>query len=123
MARRVVSLAVTLVLLAGFGSSVWAQGVQTSVVTGTVITADGATLPGATVTVQSPALQGVQTAETDVNGVYVIRGLPPGKYTVTFEMSGMATIKKEADVSLGRTVTVDTTMALSGVSENVTVAA
>ena len=74
-------------------------------------------------TVQSPALQGVQTAETDVNGVYLLRGLPPGKYTVTFEMSGMAPIKKETDVSLGRTVTVDATMALSGVSESVTVAA
>lgn len=123
MARRVVSLAVALVLMAGFGSAVWAQGVQTSVVTGTVTTADGATLPGTTVTIQSPALQGVQTAETDVNGVYILRGLPPGKYTVTFEMSGMATIKKEADVSLGRTVTVDSTMALSGVSENVTVQA
>jgi hypothetical protein len=123
MAKRVVSLAVALTLIAGFGSAVWAQGVQTSVVTGTVTTADGATLPGATVTVQSPALQGVQTAETDVNGVYVLRGLPPGRYTVTFEMSGMASIKKETDVSLGRTVTVDTTMALSGVSENVTVAA
>lgn len=123
MARRVVSLAVALVLMAGFGSAVRAQGVQTSVVTGTVTTADGATLPGATVTVQSPAMQGVQTAETDVNGVYVLRGLPPGRYTVTFEMSGMAAIKKETDVSLGRTVTVDTVMALSGVSENVTVAA
>jgi hypothetical protein len=123
MASRVVSLAVALVLMAGVGSSVRAQGVQTSVVTGTVTTADGATLPGATVTVQSPALQGVQTAETDVNGVYIVRGLPPGKYTVTFEMSGMAAIKKETDVSLGRTVTVDTVMALSGVSESVTVAA
>ncbi len=58
-----------------------------------------------------------------MNGVHSSAACRRAATTVTFEMSGMATIKKETDVSLGRTVTVDTTMALSGVSENVTVAA
>ena len=35
--------------------------------------------PGATITVESPALQGTQSAVTDVNGIYVVRGLPPGR--------------------------------------------
>jgi Carboxypeptidase regulatory-like domain/TonB-dependent Receptor Plug Domain len=123
MARRVLSLAVALTLGLGLASTARAQGVQTGVLTGTVTTADGATLPGANVTVQSPALQGVQSAVTDVNGVYIVRGLPPGQYTVTFEMSGMTPLKKEAAVALGRTVTVDATLQLSGVSEMVTVQA
>jgi Carboxypeptidase regulatory-like domain len=118
-----VSLVCALALVLALGASARAQGVQTSVLTGTVTSSDGATLPGATVTVQSPALQGVQSAVTDVNGVFVIRGLPPGQYTVTFEMSGMATIKKDTPVSLGSTVTVDASMAVAGVSETVNVAA
>ena len=82
-----------LVLLFGLmlaSAPVVGQGLQTGVITGTVTTPDGLSLPGATVTVASPALQGTRTAATDVNGNYVIRGLPPGDYTVTVEMNGMA---------------------------------
>jgi hypothetical protein len=38
---------------------------------------------------------------TDVNGIYVVRGLPPGDYTVTIEMDGMATVKRPASRSDG----------------------
>jgi Carboxypeptidase regulatory-like domain/TonB-dependent Receptor Plug Domain len=88
-----------------------------------VSSSDGLTLPGATVTVQSPALQGVRTVVTDGNGNYVIRALPPGTYEVTFEMAGLATKKEKAIVELGRQTTLNTTLALAGVQEEVTVTA
>ncbi|MEO8077307.1 MAG: TonB-dependent receptor, partial [Acidobacteriota bacterium] len=100
-----------------------AQGLQTGVVTGTISSSDGLSLPGATVSVVSPALQGTRTAVTDTNGNFVIRGLPPGNYTATVEMSGMATRRETIVVALGRTTTLDSMMTVAGVNESVQVAA
>lgn len=100
-----------------------AQGLQTGVITGTIRSSDGLSLPGATVTVASPALQGTRSAMTDLNGNYVIRGLPPGNYMATIEMSGMATRTDKVVVALGGTTTLDATMMVAGVSESVQVAA
>src|SRR5436190_11069024 len=59
----------------------------TGTITGTATTA-GAALPGATVTISSPALQGVRTTVSGANGDYVFPALPPGKYSVTAELEG-----------------------------------
>jgi Carboxypeptidase regulatory-like domain len=123
MCRLLKSTACALTLLLSAAATAGAQGVQTGILTGTVTSSDGLSLPGATVTVESPALQGSQTAVTDVNGNYVFRGLPHGEYRVTFEMGGLSTVGKTARVELGRTVTVDATLAIAGVAEEVTVAA
>jgi len=107
-----------------FASRVAAQGVQTGTLTGTVRSADGLSLPGATVTVASPALQGQRTAVTDVNGVYFIKGLPPGTYSVTFELSSFKPIaQKDVTLGVGGTVEVSQTMALAAVTETITVSA
>jgi hypothetical protein len=115
------SLAWALALVAGLASVTHAQGLQTGVITGTITSNDGLSMPGATITITSPALQGTQTAVTDVNGIYVVRGLPPGEYVVTVEMDGMATVKRPTRVELGRTVTLDVGMAPAAVAEQVTV--
>ena len=57
--------------------------------TGTV-TFDNAPLPGATVTISSPALQGTRTTTTDVNGNYNFAALPPGQYSVQFTMEAIS---------------------------------
>ena len=116
-------LALATMTAASGARSAAAQGLQTGVVTGTVRSSDGLSLPGATVTVTSPALQGTRSALTDLNGNYVIRGLPPGNYTATIEMAGMATRTEKVVVALGSTTPLDATMALAGVSESVQVAA
>jgi hypothetical protein len=113
-------LALATVLLSNVA---FAQGVQTGVLTGTVIDNDGLVLPGVSVTVTSPALQGSRTAVTDANGVYSVRGLPPGNYTVQFELAGMRTITAEQRVDLGLTARVDATMQLATLTESVTVTA
>lgn len=100
-----------------------AQGRQTGALTGTVVDSDGLVLPGVTVTVTSPALQGARTAVTDSNGVYTIPGLPPGHYTLTFELSGMRTVTAEQRVDLGLTARVDITMQLATLTETVQVTA
>jgi hypothetical protein len=110
-------------LVLALAAPAFAQGVQTGVLTGTITTADGLSLPGATVTVSSPALQGTRTAVTDVNGNYVIRGLPPGQYTIAIEMSGMTTRREQTVIALGRTTTLDSVMAIAGLEEQVQVVA
>ena len=70
------------VMLALAPAAAFGQGVQTGTLTGTVKTADGASIPDAAVVVTSAALQGERTAVTDVNGVYSIPSLPPGTYTI-----------------------------------------
>jgi hypothetical protein len=109
--------------LAG-STAAWAQGVQTGTVTGTVVDQQGGVLPGVTVTVTSPALQGARDTVTDANGVYSLPGLPPGRYTVQFELDGMATVTRpETVVPLGGVASVDATMGIASLTETVTVTA
>ena len=104
-----------------------ATGVQaqtTGRILGQVVDAQGAALPGATVTVSSPNLQGVQTQVTDSEGNYRFLSLPPGRYTVKVELASFKTAEQgNVDVGLDRTVTVPITMQLASVTESVTVTA
>lgn len=102
--------------------SVFGQSSQTGALTGTV-TSDGAPLPGATVTVTSPQLQGSRTAVSDANGNYNIAGLPPGDYTVRVELSGLQTVTRSTRVTLGGTARVDANLSVSAVTESITVTA
>jgi hypothetical protein len=117
--RRVVTLA----LLALTSAGAFAQGTQTGVLTGTVTDQAGLVLPGVTVTVTSPALQRSRTTVTDENGVYTVRGLPPGQYSVRFELLGMRAIDAAQRVDLGLTSHVDARLQLDSVQELVTVTA
>ncbi len=121
--RTWTSAAAVLIALTLGPNAVFAQGVQTGIITGTVTSEDGLSLPGATVTVTAPTLQGSRSTVADVNGNYVIRGLPPGEYEVTLEMSGMRPRKEQTVVALGRTTTVDAQLSLAGVAEAVQVVA
>src|SRR5687768_5149122 len=94
----------TLVVFAALllvGVSAFAQG-TTANLTGQV-SQDGAGLPGVLVTLSSPALQGVRTTYTDVNGNYTFGALNPGEYTVKFDMEGMSSATRTVRVGLGQT--------------------
>jgi hypothetical protein len=49
--------------------------------------------------------------------------LPPGNYTLKFELSGMQIVTREAQVQLSQDTLADATLGIAGVSENVTVTA
>jgi hypothetical protein len=93
--------------------TVLAQGLQTGTLTGSVVDQANLPLPGVAVTVTSPALQGARTVATDANGVYVVPGLPPGTYTVRFELAGMRPADASPRIDLGRTSSVDAVMQVS----------
>ncbi len=115
--KRHALFAVAILLMAG---SLFAQ------TTGTLIgnvTSDGAPLPGVTITVASPQLQGTRMAVSDVNGNYRIGALPPGPYTVVFELEGMQAVTRNVTVNVSGTSRADAAMVLSAVSEAITVTA
>ena len=114
-------LAVFAVLLL-VSASLFAQGMITGQLTGTV-TSDNAPLPGATVTITSPNLQGVRTTVTDANGNYNFAALPPGPYTVKVELAGLQTVTRSVNVTLSGTARVDADLRVSAVAEAITVTA
>ena len=101
----------------------WAQGIQTGVLSGIVRDQQDLPLPGATVRATSPALQGERTAVTDAIGAYIIRGLPPGNYTVRFQFTGTSDQVQEIAVPLGGVAELDATLRLAGLQEAVQVLA
>jgi hypothetical protein len=108
-------------LILGCAGNAFAQGVQTGTIRGAVRDQQNLAVPGVTVTATSPALQGPRSTVTDTDGLYVIRALPPGDYQVRFELSGFATITRDAVVPLGLTVVQDALMRAAGVAETVQV--
>ena len=78
--KRPLVFATWLIILPSNGAaSLIAQGVQTGTVRGTIADPQGAPLPGVTVTITSPALQGQRTAVSDTAGTYSFTQLPPGE--------------------------------------------
>ncbi len=69
--------------------SVLAQA-PTGDLTGRVM-ADGASLPGVTVTATSPSLQGSRVVVTGANGAFKLAFLPAGEYQITYELEGFST--------------------------------
>jgi hypothetical protein len=91
-------------------------------VRGYVKDAQGAVLPGATVTATSSALLAPVVGVTDGAGYYRLLNLPPGTYTVAAELAGFSTFRREGILMrAGLTVTVDIALTLGSVSETITV--
>ncbi|MEI6666554.1 MAG: TonB-dependent receptor [Acidobacteriota bacterium] len=117
---RVWLLALTVLAVA---TSALAQGNPTGTISGHVTDPDNLALPGVTVTVASPMLQGARSAVTSANGDYIIPFLPAGDYSVTFELQGFASSKQVVSVKMADRLPVNIKLALASVSEVVTVTA
>jgi hypothetical protein len=96
---------------------------QAGEIAGVVRDASGAVIPGVTVEAASPALiEKARTAVTDEQGLYRIIDLRPGTYTVTFSLSGFATVKREGiELSAGFTAPVNAEMKVGALEETITV--
>src|SRR5947207_12470575 len=119
---RVATFLLSLAFVAGAAAAPSAQGNPTGTISGHVSDPDGLAVPGATVTVASPVLQGLRTATTSSNGDYIIPFLPAGDYEITFEPQGFKTVKRTIGVKMAETQPLNITFALAAVAESVTVA-
>ncbi len=86
-------------------------------------TSDGAPLPGVTVTISSPNMQGTRTAVTGDAGGYNFGAIPPGEYTVRFELAGMQPMTKRVRIGVGQTGRADADLKVAAVAEAITVTA
>ena len=122
--------------LAGSGTRSWvdvrvrvgaavAQTVSatTGAINGKVTDATGAVLPGVTVTIASPSMQGIRTEVTNEDrGVYRFPAIPPGEYKITYELAGFETVIREGiRVGLGFTATVNIELKVAASRKRVTV--
>src|SRR5256712_5495918 len=125
MKRRGFHIVVALAACLLASTYAFAQGggaSTTGSINGKVADSSGAVLPGVTVTASSPSLMGVQTAVSDTSGNYRFPALPPGSYTVTFELPGFNTLKREnIQIAMGFTATVNVELAVASLQETVTV--
>src|SRR5215475_10544465 len=96
---------------------------QTGSISGKVTASDGSALPGVTVEAKSNVLPQPRVTTSGGQGEYSLPQLIPGTYTVTFTLSGMQTVTRNATVLLNQNTPVDTKLSVQGVSETVTVTA
>jgi hypothetical protein len=94
-----------------------------STIAGVVSDTSGAFVPGVTVEAASDALiEKVRSVTTDDRGAYQIVDLRPGVYTVTFTLTGFATVKREGlELPSSFTATVNIEMRVGQIEESVTV--
>ena len=89
---------------------------------GTVTDESQGVMPGVTVTVSSPSLQGARDTVTDEQGKYRISPLPIGTYTVVFSLSGFRTVRREeVRLTAGLIARIDVALSVGGVEETITV--
>ena len=112
-------------VLMAVAAPAYAQGggaSATGTIQGRVTDAQGAVLPGVTITATSPAMLGQQTTVSSETGNYRFPAVPPGTYTVTYELAGFNTVRREGiQISLGFTATLNVELALATLQETVTV--
>jgi hypothetical protein len=117
---RILSLVVGLIALAAGPALAQAVGATTGAINGKVSDATGGVMPGVTVTISSPSMQGVRTAVTNEEGSYRFPAIPPGEYKMTYELEGFSTVVREGiRVGLGFTATVNTELKVASLTESV----
>jgi hypothetical protein len=117
---RVPAACVCLVLGLFTGSAL-AQ--QTGAISGKVTDSSNAVLPGVIVTATAEVLPAPRETVTGDAGDYRLPALPPGNYTLTFALSGMQTVTRQARVQLEQDTVADVMLNIQGATEVVQVTA
>ena len=91
---------------------------------GVVTDNTGAVLPGVTVTITGPTLQGSRQSVTNERGEYTLSLIPPGTYRVEAALAGMqSAVQSNVRVSLDTTTRTDLQLGMGAVAEAITVTA
>jgi outer membrane receptor for ferrienterochelin and colicin len=124
-ATQVKGLGICLLVTLIFASAAVAQTqITTGTIQGTVLDANGAAVPGATVEVKNIDTNSVRTTTSDDEGRFLALQLPSGRYTVTVSKTGFATLVVEkAELTVGQAMNLPLSMKVSSVQETVTITA
>ena len=111
----------TLTLL-GCGQSGWAQ--VTGVLSGRVVDATDAGIPGATITIKTVETGAIRSVTTNETGAYRVVSLPVGPQEVRAEKSGFkAAVRLGINLAVGQEAVANLRLEVGAVSEEVTVTA
>jgi hypothetical protein len=90
---------------------------------GRVVDPGNAVLPGVTITAINTSTNLARTTVTNAEGLYTLAGLDPGVYAIRAELSGFSnSTRTGVTLAVNQTITIDITLGLAGVTENITVA-
>ena len=118
MRQRVLG-AVLMTLLIAMSASAQ-QG--TTELRGRVIDPQGAVLPGVTVVVRNQETGMFRETVSGSDGTFIASGLVPGTYQVNAELQGFKKFeRKDLRLEVGKTSSIDVTMAVGAIEETVTV--
>jgi hypothetical protein len=117
-----VRVAIVILLGLAFGNRAPAQ-TGTAILHGQVTDPSGGIVKGATVQITAPGGQ-AQTVNVDADGIYLVRDLAAGSYSVTVTATGFAPFTKDAvDVAAGRNIALNVALAVAVQTQQVTVQA
>ena len=120
--QRLSVLAISCLIL-GASTPTFAQGGRAEI-NGTVMDAQKAVLPGATVTATNEDTGLVRESVADATGRFVMPSLLPGTYTVKADLSGFQPmVRAGMVVRVGEELTITLTLPIAGVAETLTVTA
>jgi len=93
-------------------------------ISGLVKDASGSVVPGVQVTATHRQTNTVSGAVTNADGLYAVRNLAIGSYSVSFVLEGFSSHTRDGiELGLGETITLDHTLTVGGLAEAVTVSA
>ena len=99
-----------------------AAPVTTATLRGHIADPTGALIPGATVTIATPAGKAVTSTTADSAGAYSVAGLAPGSYIVQASFAGFAPFQSPAiPLAAGQVKRVDVSMAIEAEQQSVEV--
>jgi hypothetical protein len=111
-----------LALLLGVATAFAQQG--TTEVRGRVLDPQGAMLPGVTVTVRNQDTGMFRETVSGADGTFIVSGIVPGRYEVSAELQGFKKfLRRDVDLELGKTATVDVPLEVGALTETVNVSA
>jgi len=120
--RRILHLALSVFLGCMLGLCAWGQDITSGTIQGTVLDEQGAAVPGATVEARNVGTNFSRTFTTDQDGRFTLLSIPPGRYVLTVTKTGFAKlIQENVDVTVGRLVSLNIGLKVSGVSGEVTI--
>jgi hypothetical protein len=95
---------------------------QQGSIVGTVGDETKAALPGVNITATDQETGRAIAAVSNERGEYRLPNVPPGRYTITAELSGFSTVSlKDVEILVGQNARIPVTMKLASVSETLTV--
>lgn len=111
-----------LILMSMWSLGVFAQDITSGTIQGTVSDEQGSVVAGASVEARNTATNFSKSFTTESDGRFTFLSMPPGRYVVTVTKQGFAKlIHENLELNVGRVISLDLGLKVSGVSGEVTV--